>query len=88
MYLLGWCAIISAQWVLQVAMMRLRLRSNRASSEVEKGTQCYTCCFLVRKKDGTLRPILYLMLALAHVLSALDPRDWMVSLDLQDFLSM
>ncbi|KAJ1127187.1 hypothetical protein NDU88_005590 [Pleurodeles waltl] len=63
----------------------------------EVGCGCYSSYFLVPKKDKGLRPILDLrdlnyflkedkfkMLFLAQVLSALDPGDWMVVLDLQD----
>ncbi|KAJ1173150.1 hypothetical protein NDU88_004991 [Pleurodeles waltl] len=64
----------------------------------EVGCGCYSCYFLIPKKNKGLRPILDLrdlnyyflkkekfkMLALAQVLSALDPGGWMVALGLQD----
>ncbi|KAJ1170436.1 hypothetical protein NDU88_002313 [Pleurodeles waltl] len=63
----------------------------------EVGRDCYSRYFLMPKKDMGLLPILDLwdinyflkkekfkMLTLAQVLSALDPGDWMVALDLQD----
>ncbi|KAJ1208810.1 hypothetical protein NDU88_004193 [Pleurodeles waltl] len=63
----------------------------------EVGRGCYSRYFLIPKKDKGLCPILDLrdlnyflkkekfkMITLAQVLSALDPGDWMVALDLQD----
>ncbi|KAJ1198544.1 hypothetical protein NDU88_002383 [Pleurodeles waltl] len=62
----------------------------------EVGHDCYSHYFLIPKKDKGLRPNLDLrdlnyflkkekfkMLTLAQVLSALDPEDWMVVLNLQ-----
>ncbi|KAJ1187496.1 hypothetical protein NDU88_004271 [Pleurodeles waltl] len=73
------------------------LLAKRAIEKVplpEVGRGCYSCNFLVLKKDKGLQPILDLrslslflkfkMLTLAQVLSALDPGDWMVAFDLQD----
>ena len=64
---------------------------------LEECCGCYSHYFLVPKKDRGLHLILDLhplnaflwkekfkMLTLAKVLSALDPGDWMVALDLQD----
>ncbi|KAJ1151718.1 hypothetical protein NDU88_004498 [Pleurodeles waltl] len=63
----------------------------------EEGCGCYSCYFLVPKKDKGFRPIVELlalklflrkekfeMMILAQVLSASDPGDWMVALYLQD----
>ena len=75
------------------ALLAKRAIERVPASEV--GCGCYSCYFLVPKKDRGFCPVLGLlhlntflrkmklkMLTLAQVLSVLDPGDWMVVLGL------